>query len=192
MNTLIVTWHPDPESFTASLCEVAATTLRTVGDVVRIRDLAAEEFDPVMTAAERRAHRTANISPELSDHADDLRWCDQLVFVYPTWWGGQPATIKGWIDRVFVRGVAWDLPPGANRIRGRLTNVRRLTVITTHGSPKRTNALEGEGGKRTVTRTLRALCHPFARTRWIAMYGVDSADRTAREQFVATVRRRLS
>ena len=54
----------------------------------------------------RRSHR----------YCDDLRWCDTLVFVYPTWWSGQPAMLTGWLDRVLVRGVAWELPDGASRI----------------------------------------------------------------------------
>ena len=72
------------------------------------------------------------------------------MLVYPTWWSGQPAMLKGWIDRVWVAGVAWDLPPGANVLRARLRNVRRIVVVTTHGSSKLVNALEGEAGKRTV------------------------------------------
>jgi hypothetical protein len=55
--------------------------------------------------------------PSIASYADDLQWCDTLVLVYPTWWSGQPAMLKGWIDRVWVNGVAWTLPDGANRLR---------------------------------------------------------------------------
>ena len=65
-------------------------------------------------------------------------------------------------------------------------------AITTHGSSKLVNALEGEVGKRMVTRTLRAACHPLARTRWIAMYGIDTATRRAEgTAFLDRVGRRL-
>ena len=83
--------------------------------------------------------------------------------------------LKGWIERVWVNGVAWELPAGANRLRGRLRNVRRIVAITSHGSSKLINALEGEVGKRMVTRTLRSLCHPLTRTTWLAFYGIDTA-----------------
>jgi hypothetical protein len=64
-------------------------------------------------------------------------------------------------------------------------------AITTHGSSKLINALEGEVGKRMVTRTLRAVCHPLARTRWIALYGIDTASDAQRAAFLERVARRL-
>jgi putative NADPH-quinone reductase len=115
-----------------------------------------------------------------------------LVLVYPTWWGGPPAILKGWLDRVWIEGVAYALPAGTDRVQPRLRNLRRLVVVTTHGSPKRINVIEGEPGKHLVGRQLRALCHPLARTRWIAMYGMDTADDAGRREFLTRVERRLS
>ena len=89
------------------------------------------------------------------------------------------------------RDVAFDLPPGSNRVHARLHNVRRLVAITTHGSSKVVNALEGEVGKRMVTRTLRAVCHPLARTTWLAMYGVDTSTEAQRHAFLDRVERKL-
>lgn len=48
----------------------------------------------------------------LSRHAEALAWCDALIFVYPTWWQGLPAMLKGWLDRVLLPGIAFDLPAG--------------------------------------------------------------------------------
>ena len=59
--------------------------------------------------------------------------------------------------------------------------------MTTHGSPKRINAIEGEPGKRIVLRQMRALCHRRVRTRWIALYGVDQSDAAEREAFLTRV-----
>ena len=112
-----------------------------------------------------------------------------LVFVYPTWFGAPPAMLKGWLDRVWVAGVAFDRVPGSNRPRARLMHIRRLSVVTTYGSSRWVNALEGEPGKRLVKRWLRVLCHPLARTRWIALYGLDRADDAARRAFLDRVGR---
>ena len=109
------------------------------------------------------------------------------MLVYPTWWAGQPAMLKGWIDRVWVAGVAYELPEGANRIRPRLHNIRRIVAITTHGSTKFVNALEGEGGKRIVTRSLRVLCSKRARTTWIALYNIDRSTDARRAAHLARV-----
>ena len=100
--------------------------------------------------------------------------------------------LKGWIDRVWVHGVAWDMPGRADRVKARLTNVRRLIAVTTHGSSKWVNVLEGEGGKRTVTRSLRTLCHRLASTHWLAIYGIDTSTQEERDAFLGRVRKKLS
>jgi len=88
--------------------------------------------------------------------------------------------------------VAWVLPEGAARIRPLLTNVRHLVVVTTHGSGKFVNALEGESGKRTVFRSVRLMLHRRVRCEWIAMYGLDNATMHQRQKFATRVRRRTS
>ncbi len=194
MNTrraLVVYCHPLEESFVAAARDRAVAALSTGGVEVRVNDLYAEGFDPTFTASERVHHLRAGTDPSITSYADDLQWCDTLVLVYPTWWSGQPAMLKGWIDRVWVNEVAWTLPDGANRLRPALRNVRRLVAVTTHGSSKFINAVEGESGKRTLTRSLRAMCHPLARTTWVAMYGIDNASDDDRAAFLDRVERRL-
>ena len=73
-----------------------------------------------------------------------------------------------------------------------LSNVRRIVVVTTHGSSKLINALEGESGKRTATRSLRAMCSKRTRTKWCAIYGLDTADADKRNRFLDRVERTLS
>ena len=112
MNTLIVTCHPDPASFTMAVAERAIAAIRGRGDEVRVTDLYGEGFDPLFTGEERDRHLEPGADPAVAHHTDDLQWCTRLVLVYPTWWSGQPAMMKGWIERVWVRDVAFDLPPG--------------------------------------------------------------------------------
>jgi putative NADPH-quinone reductase len=188
---LVVYCHPDPASFTAAVKDTAVAALQRAGHEVHVRDLYGDGFDPLFSAEERRAHQEPGPRPNVVDHATELGWCEHLVLIYPTWWSGQPAMLKGWIDRVWVRGIAWELPAGGNRVRPRLKNVRRITAITTHGSGRFINRLEGEAGKHTITRSLRFLCHRFARTRWVAMYGLDTATAAERERFLARVSKRL-
>lgn len=189
---LVVLCHPDPDSFVAAIAARAGETLTAAGHDVRLTDLYRCGFEPEFTADERRRHLEDGPDPSLTEYTRDLQWCDTLVLVYPTWWSGQPAMLKGWIDRVWVRGVAWELPPGANRLHGRLGNVRRIVAITTHGSSKFVNALEGESGKRVVTRSLRVLCHPLCRTSWWAMYRLDVATPKARARFIERIERRCA
>ncbi len=186
MKVLVVYCHPNEGSLVAAARDRVLAGLRAGGHDVRLTDLYAEGFRPELSEWERRHHLDPpDGKPDIAPHADNLRWCEALVFVYPTWWAGQPGMLKGWIDRVWVAGVAYELPDGANRIRPLLGNIRRIMAVTTHGSSKFVNALEGEGGKRIVTRSLRVLCHRFARTSWVALYSVDRADDARRERFLA-------
>lgn len=192
MRVLVVHCHPNPDSFVAAARDRALAGLATAGHEVRLTDLYADGFEPELTAAERRAHLQPGASPELRRHVDDLLWAEALVLVYPTWWSGQPAMLKGWLDRVWVNGVAWELPEGADLLRPLLRNVRRIVVVTTHGSSKLVNALEGESGKRTVTRSMRAMCSRRTRTTWCALYGLDTCDAARREAFLDRVERTLA
>lgn len=179
--------HPNPESFVAHLRDQVVRGCTEAGHEVVVDDLEADGFDPVLSAEEHARHLVPGAHPSLDRYVEHLRWCDTLVFVHPTWWSGQPAMLKGWMDRVLASGVAWDLPAGANRLRPRLRNVRRIVTVTTHGSSKLVNALEGEAGKRTASRSLRVLCHPRCRTSWWAFYGCDRADDEQRTAFADRV-----
>ncbi len=147
---LVIFCHPCTEGFVPAALDQVEVGLRASGAEVRLHDLYREGFVPELSAQEHRTHAEPGVAAELQEHADDLRWCDTLVLVYPTWWSGQPAMLKGWIDRVWASGVAWELPEGANRLRPTLHNVRHIVAVTSHGSSKLTNSFQGEGGKRTL------------------------------------------
>jgi len=192
VRALVVHSHPVATSYSAALRDRVVATLERHGHDVRVTDLYAEGFRPELSDWERQHHLDPpDAKPDLARHVDDLRWCDTVVLVYPTWLSAQPAMLKGWIDRVWISGVAYELPEGGNRIRPLLTNVRRLVVVTTHGSSKFVNSLQGEPGKRIVTRSIRLMCHRWARTHWIALYRMDRCDDRRRKDFLDQVERRL-
>lgn len=170
---LVVSCHPRAEGLIPSARARVLDALAECDVEVRHTDLYADGFDPEFSADDHRHHVQPGLAPELQGYADDLQWCDTLLFVYPTWWSGQPAMLKGWMDRVWTAGVAWELHEGANRLTPTLHNVRRIVAVTTHGSLKLVNSAQGEGGKRTLFRSLRTMCHPLTRCHWWAFYGVD-------------------
>ncbi len=114
-----------------------------------------------------------------------------LVVVYPTWWSGLPAVLKGWLERVMVPGVGFVFDERTDKIKPGLTNVRRLVGISTYGSPKLYVKLINDNGRRTVNRALRMSCHPLTRTRWLAMYAIDTATDEQRRQFATTVESKM-
>ena len=196
MKVLVVSAHPSPDSFLMSIRNEIVENLQKSTAEVRHHDLYAEGFDPVFSSYERLNHvgditKKLEDLPDLSPHVEDLQWCDTIIFVYPTWWSGQPAMLKGWIDRVLMNDVAWILPDGASRIRPLLKNVRRVVVITTHGSNKLLNSIQGESGKRTIFRSVRAMFSVRTRCHWIAMYNIDNATASQREKFIRTASRKV-
>lgn len=189
---LVIHCHPLSDGFIPAALGRVLAGLDESGAEVRLHDLYAEGFDPELSAQEHRTHAEPGVSDDLADHARDLQWCDTLIVVYPTWWSGQPAMLKGWIDRVWASGVAWELPEGADRLRPMLHNVRRIIAVTSHGSPKHLNMLQGEGGKRTLFRSLRTMCHPLTRTHWLAYYGIDADDVERQDAFLAALAAKIS
>jgi NAD(P)H dehydrogenase (quinone) len=191
--TLIVVTHPVADSFTGSLAKTVERSRRDRGDEVRVLDLYASSFDPTLSLADWQAKADPNYAAaKHGEQAEMLQWATSLVLVYPTWFGGFPAMLKGWIDRVWAAGVAYDLPVDGSRIRRRLRNIRELVVVTSHGSKKHMNMLQGESGKLLVKRGLRMMCHPRCRVRWLAFYGNDTCTDNDRRLFVQKVRTRLS
>ena len=196
MNVLVISAHPKNESLIRTLRDAAIEEMSAKGHDVKVFDLYDDQFNPVLSAFERQNH-AAPLEPKLdkiSDlvpYIDALKWCNALVLVYPTWWSGQPAILKGWFDRVLVNEVAWTMSEGRNRIQPHLTHIKRFVVITAHGSSKLINGLEGESGKRTAFRSIRLMFHWRARSTWIAFYGLDNKGDADRAAMVTQLRRRI-
>jgi NAD(P)H dehydrogenase (quinone) len=191
MRALVVHAHPSEESFSAALLAAATGALREAGHDVATIDLYAERFDAVMSADERRAYHSDRpvLDAAVGRHAELLRWADMLVFVYPTWWMGLPAILKGWLERVLVPGVAFHFDEHTHRVVGDLRHIRRIVGITTYGASWPAVKLYNDAGRRTLLRALAMLCRRPCRRTWLAMYRVDSADAAARIAFVQRVER---
>jgi putative NADPH-quinone reductase len=190
MRALLVYCHPVPESFVAAVRDAVMEGLAAGGHSVDLLDLYAEGFNPVMSAEERRAYHTATLNEvPVADMLRRLKDCDALVFVYPTWWYGQPALLKGWLDRVWVPHAAFTMPSGNTPIGRVLTNIRLLAAVTTLGSPRWWWLAMGEPGRRILLRGLKPLVHPRARTLWRGLHRMDSADDTTRKAYLARIRR---
>jgi NAD(P)H dehydrogenase (quinone) len=190
--TLVVVCHPRADSLCHAASERVQRGLRTQGAQTRLIDLYAEAFEPRLSLHELRHYGTM-VPDELAAHIEALQWAERVVFVHPTWFSAQPARLKGWFDRVWLPGVAFDPPPsGRGRLRGRLHNIRRLEIVTTHGSSKWVNRLQVHSGRRVVFRNLRQVCHPLCRTRFTALYNLDRHDGAAISAWLDQVETRFS
>jgi NAD(P)H dehydrogenase (quinone) len=193
MRCLVIYCHPCPESFTAAVRDAVLDELGKAGHEVRLRDLYAEGFDPVMSAEERRGYHTPRDNERpVADHLADLRWCEALIFVQPTWWYGPPAMLKGWLDRVWVPHATFAMPERGKPIRRVLVNIRHIAVASTLGSPRWWWMIMGEPGRRIILRGLRPLVAARCRTMWLALHEMDSASAAERARHLARVRSAFS
>ena len=162
------------------------------GHAVDWLDLHAEGFEPVMGADERRRYNAMTREDHpLPAHADRLEAADALVVIYPTWWYGLPAMLKGWFDRVFTPGLAFAVSPDNAPIRPLLTNITHCAVITTCGAPRWWSVLVGHPGRKTILRGLRALFARRCRTLFLAHYLMDVSTPASRAAFMNRVVTRL-
>lgn len=193
MRALVVYCHPKPESFTAAVRDVILERLEQAGAEVKVLDLYAMGFDPVLSAAGLDCYLDENCNAhEVEDHALAVTRCDTLIFVYPTWWYGLPAMLKGWLDRVLLPGIAFRMPQGPGEVIGPgLGHITRLGVFTTCGASWRLTQLVGAPGKRTLLRGVRFLCPRSCKTVFSAHYLMDSSTDATRARHLKRVTRQM-
>ncbi|HEX2972922.1 MAG TPA: NAD(P)H-dependent oxidoreductase [Tepidisphaeraceae bacterium] len=105
MEISIILAHPSKGSFNHAIADMAAHILRANGHTINYHDLHAEQFDPILPAAECR--KDASLPPVIQKYCDEIARVDGIIVVHPNWWGQPPAILKGWVDRVLRQGVAY-------------------------------------------------------------------------------------
>ncbi len=194
MNIVVVLGHPSADSYCAAIFERIILELdsQPTHNITAIR-LADEKFITAMSTAERAAYETLSplISDETKRHATALEQAEALIFVYPTWWSGLPAQLKGWLERVFVLGIAFRFNDN-NKIRPNLQNVRYIIGVSTYGSPWRYVKLINDNGRRTLTRAIRASTGLCTRTMWCGLYALDTCTQRQREEFIAKTAKKIT
>lgn len=192
MQVLMVLAHPKADSFNHAVAARAAAALREAGHEVDLLDLYALGFRAAMSADEHRSYHSDEpvVDPMVREHVALVRAADAIVAVYPTWWSGQPAILKGWLERVLVPGVGFRFNE-RGKVRPGLTHVRRIVGISTYGSPWRYVKAINDNGRRTLLRTLHLNTGWRTRTSWLALYAIDTATADERERFLRRVERKM-
>jgi NAD(P)H dehydrogenase (quinone) len=135
MKHLIVVAHPSASSFTMALTRLYATELERLGHVQRTSDLYRMGFNPILRAEELASagYSSSHAVPvDVAQAQQHVREADVLTVFYPLWWLSMPAIMKGYIDRVFARGFAYEAAHGV--VRGLLTG-KKCVLITLSGAP---------------------------------------------------------
>jgi putative NADPH-quinone reductase len=160
---------------------------------VSVVDLTKDGFNPVMSRNEWEQYiATEDVVPQsLEPYVDQLQAAQIVVFVYPTWWGGLPALLKGWIERTMLPGVAFRLNK-KKKVRPALTQVRHIVVISTFGSPWAYVKFINDNGRRILVRAMRLATSWRTRTHCFGLYAMDKASQEDREKFIRSVENKLA
>jgi NAD(P)H dehydrogenase (quinone) len=208
MNVLIVYAHLEPSSFTGALKDAAVRALATAGHQVEVSDLYAEGFNPVagrhdFTGAadparfhyqseQLHASRTGSFAVDLVREQERLLRADLLVLIFPLWWGGLPAIVKGWFDRVCAYGMAY--ADGRRFARGYFVGRRALLGLTTGGTIERFSEGGSYGDMKDVLYSVRRcileylgleVMEPFV------AYAAPRVDAAARAEYLRSWEARL-
>lgn len=188
VKALLLSAHPCADSYCDALAAAARRGMASAGHVVTAINLYDVDFAAAMTKAELDVYRAqlAPVDPMVREHGELVRAVDTLVFVYPTWWSGPPAILKGWLERVLVPGVAFTFD-GGGKVRPAMTNVRRIVGISTYGSPWTYVKVVNDNGRRMLTRALRLTCGRGTSTTWLGLYSIDTTGPVEREAFLDRV-----
>jgi NAD(P)H dehydrogenase (quinone) len=154
MNVLLVYAHPEPTSFTCALKDAARDVLTAAGHNVEVSDLYGEGFNPVAgrhdftsvhdasrfhyQSEQTHAHATGGFAPDLVREQQRVLNADLIVWLYPIWWGGVPAILKGWFDRVMAFGFAY--ADGRRYDSGFFKDKTGMLCLTTGGTVERFSA----------------------------------------------------
>ncbi|WP_037365969.1 NAD(P)H-dependent oxidoreductase [Amycolatopsis orientalis] len=127
MNVLWIYAHPDPASLNGALRDEGVATLRDLGHDVRVSDLYAMRWNPIVD-------EIATVPEDVRTEHGKLDWADTVVVQFPLWWADTPAILKGWFDRVFVQGYGYDYRDETGHTlrygNGVLAGKRAMVIVT--------------------------------------------------------------
>lgn len=192
MKCLVVIAHPLPDSLCRSLTNFAVERLKAAGHEVLVEDLYGGGFGAALTEAERRSYyATAFDTSAVSAEAERLTEADALVLVFPTWWYGFPAILKGWFDRVWSPGIAFDHSSNFGPIKPRL-KLRHVLAVTTLGSPWWIDTLVlWQPVRRILRLAILGACARRARFNMLSLHSAESPARKRVARFEQRIARLL-
>ena len=192
MRILVVWAHPLADSYSAALKDRAVAALEATGHQIDLLDLYAEEFDPVLSAQERiDYHEIGPNQANVESYVAQLRAAEGLLLIFPTWSFGFPAILTGWLQRVWVPGVAFGLREEGGPIIPGILGIRRVAAITTTGSPWWYVKAVGNPARKVLKRGHRVMFAKRCRTRWLDLNNMNKDSPRKRARFLAKVERIL-
>jgi NAD(P)H dehydrogenase (quinone) len=130
MKHVVVFAHPRSGSFTRQAAGAYVDELEQIGHEVVVRDLYTMGFNPVLSAEELTGKQP--LPEDIRQEQALIAGCHAITFLFPIWWASMPAMLKGYVDRVFSYGFAWEMR--GDRIEGKLRG-RKGMIVTSSAAP---------------------------------------------------------
>jgi len=193
MKCLVVLSHPLTDSLCHHLFDEAVTHLASKGYEITLVDLYKDKFDPVLGRSERLSYYENQFDEsQLSNEIRQLTETESLVLIFPTWWFGFPAILKGWFDRVWAPGHAYDHATDLGAIKPRLSKLEEVKVITTLGSPWWVDTfILWKPVYRILKVALLGACTKDCKFTMLTLYKSENASKERVEAFVKKIKAKL-
>jgi len=136
---LIITAHPSSDNITNAIANTYKEVRKEAGDTVEIIDLYTDKELPFLVYD--KDDDLSNVTLAQEYYQDKVRYADEIVFVYPFWWGTMPAILKNWIDQVLTKSFAFEYNEKGRPVG--LLDGRNVRIFTTAGTPKMIYCLNG-------------------------------------------------
>ncbi|RNL91704.1 flavodoxin family protein [Sinomicrobium pectinilyticum] len=185
MKHLIIYAHPNPESANAWLKKNLENHLQNTGHEVMLRDLYRIQFHPILSAEDMQGQRMGTVAHDVKTEQEYISRADCITFIYPIWWTGLPAILKGYIDRVFSYGFAYRYDKGVQR---GLLSGKKVVIVNTHG--KSAEEYRQTGMDKALSLTSDAGIYTYCGLEIVKHFYFDKADRatgTDLERWLKTV-----
>jgi len=193
MKCLVVTTHPLANSLCKLLTDSVVNKLIENGHEVTTVDLYAEGFDPALTVAERESYYSGLYdTSKITRQVKQLQNAEALVLVFPTWWFSFPGMLKGWFDRVWGPGIAYDHASDLGPIKPCLDTLRKVLVVTTLGAPWWVDRLiMWQPVKRVVKIALLGACARKSKLTYLSLYSSENLSRKSITRFKHKINKAL-
>ncbi|MBV8411576.1 MAG: NAD(P)H-dependent oxidoreductase [Alphaproteobacteria bacterium] len=188
MRVMVVYAHPVRESSNAAIRDAIVEALKGRGHAVDLCDLYAENFPAIMSREERLIYHDSGANLVLAKPwIERLKAAEALAMVFPTWVFGPPAILKGFCEKVFLPGVAFELVDG--KVRPALTHLKRVGGVSSYGGTRWRALLAGDPPRKLFTRSLRAYVGPGVPVGYLGCYDMNRNREPELKAFLDRVRR---
>lgn len=194
MKCLVVVAHPLSDSLCHAMARSAIEALTAAGHEVQVEDLYQSGFAPALTLSERQSYYSPTFeSDAVQCQVARLLSAEALVLVFPTWWFGFPAILKGWFDRVWAPGATYNHATDLGPLEPRLHRLRNALAVTSLGSPWWVDRLVlWQPVKRALKTALLGTCAPACRFQMLSLYKAERLAPDEVQLFCSRIARVLS